>query len=86
MSSGGSGLLERAKYGAIGLAAGLFIGIILGWMFHGFVGALVRMVLIIIILLPFVFAIIFWVRTTNKGRVQESGIQEAEWRDRSGPR
>ena len=75
-------LVERAKYVAFGLAGGLFVGLVLGWMFHGFVGALVRTVLVVIILLPFVFAIIFWVRTTNKNRLQPDGIQEAEWRDR----
>ena len=56
MSNNVLSLIERAKYVAFGMAGGLFVGLVLGWMFHGFVGALVRTVLIIIILLPFVFA------------------------------
>ncbi len=86
MSRSPIGLIERMKFIAFGLAAGLFMGIILGWMFHGFVGALVRTILIVILLLPFVFAIIFWVKTTNKDRLKTDSIQEAEWREQSGPR
>lgn len=77
------GLWERARFTAYGLATGLFLGLILGWMFHGFVGALVRILLILIILIPFAFAVIFWFKVQSRNRADSDGIQEAEWRDRS---
>ena len=52
-------------------------------MFHGFVGMIVRLVIITIILAPFVVALIFWLKVSNKNRMErsDSGIQEAEWHD-----
>ena len=81
MSNGVLGIWERVRFAGYGLAAGLFLGLILGWMFHGFVGALVRIVLILIILIPFVAAVIFWFKVQNRNRAETDGIQEAEWRE-----
>lgn len=75
-------LFERLRYGVYGLAIGLFLGLFLGWMFHGFVGTLVRLIIITIILAPFVAALIFWVKVSNKNREDRSTIiQDGEWRD-----
>jgi hypothetical protein len=73
--------MDRIRFAAYGLAAGLFIGMFLGWMFHGFVGALVRIVIILIVLIPLFFAVRFWLRINAANKVDRSGIQEAEWWD-----
>lgn len=78
-----SPLMDRLKYGAYGLTSGLVVGLFLGWMFHGFVGALVRAVIILIIMVPFVMAIAFWFKVNQQNRDARSSIQEAEWRDAS---
>jgi F0F1-type ATP synthase assembly protein I len=74
-------LVERLRLAAYGFGAGLVMGLFLGWMFHGFVSTLVRLVIILIILAPFVAALVFWVKITNKNREDRSSRQEAEWRD-----
>jgi len=48
---------------------------------------IVRLVIIAIILAPFVVALIFWLKVSNKNRMEraDSGIQEAEWHDLNTP-
>ena len=91
------GAIERARYVAYGLAAGILLGMILGWLFHGFVGTLFRILIVIVILAPFVAAVIFWQRISGRNRVERSGrsfdddevitresgpVRDAEWRER----
>lgn len=78
-----SPLMDRLKFGAYGMMSGLVVGLFLGWMFHGFVGALVRVVIILIIMIPFVLAIAFWFKVNQQNRDARPTIQEAEWRDAS---
>jgi len=65
-------LVERARYIAYGLAAGLLLGMILGWLFHGFVGTLFRVLIVVAILAPFVAAVIFWQRISGRNRMEAS--------------
>ena len=87
MQNGMLTLMERVRWAGYGLAAGLFMGLFLGWMFHGFVGILVRLVIVTIILAPFVAALIFWLKVSNSNRQERTGsaIQDAEWRDINTP-
>jgi F0F1-type ATP synthase assembly protein I len=83
MQTGMLTVVERMRWAGYGLVAGLVIGLFLGWMFHGFVGTMVRLMIVAIILAPFIAALIFWLKISNKNRADrgETGIQEAEWRD-----
>ena len=83
MQTGMLTMMERMRWAAYGLVAGLVVGLFLGWMFHGFVGLMVRLFIIAIIMTPFVLALIFWLKVSNKNRVDraESAIQEADWHD-----
>ena len=67
------GAVERARYVAYGLAGGLLLGMVLGWLFHGFVGTLFRVLIVIAILAPFVAAVIFWQRISGRNRVENKG-------------
>ena len=67
------GVVERAQYVAYGLAAGLLLGMVLGWLFHGFVGTLFRVLIVLAILAPFVAAVIFWQRISGRNRVENKG-------------
>jgi ABC-type Mn2+/Zn2+ transport system permease subunit len=81
MQTGMLTLLERLRFASYGLAAGLVVGLFLGWMFHGFVGVVVRLIIVAIILAPFVIALIFWLKVSNKNRADRAVVQDAEWRD-----
>ena len=72
---------ERARFAAYGLAGGLLIGVVLGWMFHNVVGTILWLMLIAVILTPFVLAVIFWQKTQNRNTVDRSQVRDAEWRD-----
>lgn len=52
----------RAQWGSYGFVAGILIGIFLGWVFHGFVGAFLRVGIAAIVLIPLILAFIGWRR------------------------
>lgn len=52
----------RAQWGSYGFMAGILIGIFLGWFFHGFVGAFLRVGIAAIVLIPLIIAFIGWRR------------------------
>jgi hypothetical protein len=56
-----------------GWRPGLLLGMVLGWLFHGFVGTLFRVLIVIAILAPFVAAVIFWQRISGRNRVENKG-------------
>jgi hypothetical protein len=85
MQIGGEGLRERFRWSGCGLLAGLLIGMILGWMFHGIIGTAFKLAVILLFVLPFVAAVAFWMsnrRGSSGGG--PSTIQEASWRDLGG--
>jgi hypothetical protein len=83
MKIGDGGLRERVRWSSCGLIVGLAIGMILGWMFHGFVGAVVRVAIVLLFVLPFAAALVFWL-SSRRGGGGSSTIQEANWRDLGG--
>jgi hypothetical protein len=85
MQIGGEGLRERVRWSGCGLLAGLVIGMVLGWMFHGIIGTAFKLAVILLFILPFIAAVAFWI-SNNRGRTggSSSTIQEASWRDLGG--
>lgn len=57
MNGSGSG---RMQWGSYGFLAGVLVGLLMGWMFHGFVGAVVRLGLAALIIIPLVLAVLAW--------------------------
>jgi F0F1-type ATP synthase assembly protein I len=83
-------LRERARWTSCGLIAGLILGITLGWMFHGLVGAVIKTAIVLLLLMPFVAAVVFWwsssrQRTASRPYAEVDTIQEASWRDIGSP-
>jgi F0F1-type ATP synthase assembly protein I len=76
----GSPLMDRVRligYGAIG---GIVVGAFLGWMFHDIVGLIVKLMIVIILLIPLVFAILFWRRvTTTPASTTRADVRDADW-------
>lgn len=61
--------------------AGLVIGIILGWVFQGIVGTLVRLALLAILVAGAIYLFTLWRRSRAPARDPFEDIQEADWRD-----
>jgi hypothetical protein len=52
----------RAHWGSYGFVAGILVGVFLGWFFHGFVGAFLRVGIAAIVLSPLILVFIAWRR------------------------
>ena len=73
-------IIDRLRLIGYGCIAGLVVGIFLGWIFHGFVGFLVKISLLIVLMVPLVLAIYFWRRvTTPTVSAPRSDIRDADW-------
>jgi F0F1-type ATP synthase assembly protein I len=73
-------LMDRIRFIGYGLIAGIVLGAFLGWMFHAWVGFIVRLFFVIVLLIPVVLAILFWRRVTIKpDPPRDSGVRDADW-------
>ena len=50
----------RMQWGSYGFLAGIFIGVVLGWMFAGFIGAFIRVAMVAMVAVPIVLLYIAW--------------------------
>ena len=49
------------------LLAGIAVGLLMGWMFHGFVGAFLRLALAAVVLVPLIVGYLAWRRYRRRG-------------------
>jgi membrane protein implicated in regulation of membrane protease activity len=50
----------RLQWGSYGFLAGIFIGIMMGWLFAGFIGAFIRLAMVALVMVPIVLVYIAW--------------------------
>lgn len=50
----------RIQWGSFGFIAGIIIGIMLGWMFSGLIGAFVKLALVAMVVIPIILLYIAW--------------------------
>jgi len=50
----------RMQWGSYGFMAGILLGVMVGWLFHGFVGAFVRVGMVALAVLPLILLYIAW--------------------------
>ncbi len=79
----GNDLRDRFRWAGWGLIAGLIMGMFLGWMFHSFVGAIIKIGILLIFMIPLVIAIIFFLNN-RRGSGGSITIQDVNWRDLGG--
>ena len=73
-------IMDRIRLISYGLLAGLLIGAVMGWMFHGVIGTLVRLFIVALLLVPAVLAFLFWQRITRKDeRPRTQDVRDADW-------
>lgn len=72
-----------------GFVAGLIVGLLLGWFFHGVVGLVVRLGFALLLLIPLAIVIWFFFIRGRMGSPGEEGgsgrVQVFTWRDGQGP-
>jgi F0F1-type ATP synthase assembly protein I len=57
---------DRFQFGSYGFIAGLVVGLLLGWLFHGFVGFVVRFGLVVLLLTPLVVIFLIWRKLSDR--------------------
>ena len=57
-SNGSQG--RRLQWGSYGFLAGIFIGMMMGWLFAGFIGAFIRVAMVALVIVPIVLVYIAW--------------------------
>lgn len=61
--------------------AGLVVGVILGWVFQGIIGTLVRFALLALLIAGILFLINVWRKSKRPETSPFDDIPEADWRD-----
>lgn len=75
-------LIDRYRPLIYTFCAGLVVGMFAGWFFHGLVGTIVRVVFLIIMMIPFIAAFLFWRSLSgSRNRPVDRTDIEAAWRD-----
>jgi hypothetical protein len=50
----------RVQWGSYGFLAGVLFGVLLGWSFHGFIGAFIRVGLVALVVVPLILIYLAW--------------------------
>jgi hypothetical protein len=71
---------DRLRGAQFGFIAGLVIGLIFGWFFHGIISLAIRMGVLLLLLLPLIVIGWFWFRSRSASRsTQPSGGNVVTW-------
>ena len=63
----------------IAFVVGLLLGVVLGWLFSGLVGTVMRFGLLALLLIPLIAAIFFWWRVRSSNNKGGSGPTVVTW-------
>lgn len=66
-------LWEQSLRFRYGLLAGLIVGILIGWFFHGVVSLVIRLGVLALLLIPFLIALWFWFRLRRPRQPEDQG-------------
>src|SRR5687768_2297523 len=69
----------RTRLLRIGFIAGLILGALLGWFFHGLISLVIRFFFVLVLLVPFVLALYAWWRLRREVDRARARRAEEEW-------
>jgi hypothetical protein len=73
------GLWERTRWIRIAFVAGLGIGLLLGWFFHGIISFFVQFGLVALLLLPLLIIGYLWWRSSRRPRAGSGPVTVMTW-------
>ncbi len=77
---------ERLRWTRHGFFAGLILGVVMGWLFHGVISFVLRFGLVLLLLLPLLVIGRLWLRSSRGGPAGDpagNGRQVVTWSSRS---
>ncbi len=63
---------ERIRWARQGFFAGMLVGVVLGWFFHGIISFILRFGLVVVLLLPLLVIGWLWWRSSRGGSMEQS--------------
>ncbi len=73
-------MMDRLRYIGYGVIGGLIAGAFLGWIFHAWVGFVVKFFFVLVFLVIFLLALNFWRKVTTKPvKVADQTVTDADW-------
>lgn len=70
----------RTRQLRIGFIAGLVVGLLAGWFFHGVISFVIRFFFVIVLLIPFIIAVVAWWRLRRQvSRYRTPRAGEDDW-------
>lgn len=71
---------ERIRWARGGFFAGLLVGVVLGWFFHGLISFVLQFGLVLLLLLPLLVIGWLWWRSSRRGGPAEATTTVTTWR------
>jgi predicted lipid-binding transport protein (Tim44 family) len=72
---------RSAPRGLYYFMAGLLLGLVLGWMFHGVIGLAIRLLVLVVVVAVLYFVYTLWRRTQPPRSAPYDDIPDANWRE-----
>jgi hypothetical protein len=74
------GFWARTRQMRIGFIVGLIVGVLAGWFFHGLISFIIKFFFVLVLLIPFVVAVVAWWRLRRQVRTLHGPRDEPdEW-------
>ena len=73
------GLWQRTRWIRFAFLAGLVLGVLLGWLFHGVISLFMQFGLVAILLLPLLVIGFLWWRASRRPRGERGPVQVMTW-------
>jgi hypothetical protein len=73
-------LWARTRQARLGFVAGLIVGALVGWFFHGLISFIIRFFVVLVLIVPFVLALIAWWRLRREvDKVRGQRAADQDW-------
>lgn len=70
---------DRFRWALYGLVVGVVLGLVGGWMFHSVIGVFMKVLIVVVLSIPFILAVNFWLKAQRPPDRADT-IEDADWR------